>query len=226
MFEQILVYWKQYFGQDWNDWQIKLALSVFFWLLFSLLKRVLKNSVARRLKANPVARYNWNKGISYILNGLLLLALAFLWANQFESFATFLGLLSAGLAIAFRDPIVNMAGWYYIVFRKPFKVGDRIQVGDKTGDVIDIKLFDFVMLELGNWVHSDQSTGRLLSIPNMRVFNTDIANYNATLDFIWNELELDITFNSNWAKAKEILTRSLTKRRLPIMSKQERIYAI
>lgn len=212
MFEQILVYWKQYFGQDWNDWQIKLALSVFFWLLFSLLKRVLKNSVARRLKANPVARYNWNKGISYILNGLLLLALAFLWANQFESFATFLGLLSAGLAIAFRDPIVNMAGWYYIVFRKPFKVGDRIQVGDKTGDVIDIKLFDFVMLELGNWVHSDQSTGRLLSIPNMRVFNTDIANYNATLDFIWNELELDITFNSNWAKAKEILTEILNQK--------------
>ncbi|WCL80282.1 mechanosensitive ion channel [Saprospira sp. CCB-QB6] len=212
MFEQILVYWKHYLGQDWNDWQIKLALSVVLWLLFSLLKRLLKNSVARRLKANPVARYNWNKGISYILNGLLLLSLAFLWANQFESFATFLGLLSAGLAIAFRDPIVNMAGWYYIVFRKPFKVGDRIQVGDKTGDVIDIKLFDFVMLELGNWVHSDQSTGRLLSIPNMRVFNTDIANYNATLDFIWNELELDITFDSNWVKAKEILTEILNQK--------------
>lgn len=105
-----------------------------------------------------------------------------------------------------RDPLINFAGWMFIMLRKPFVVGDRIQIGEHRGDVIDTRIFQFTMVEIGNWVDSDQSTGRIIHIPNGWVFNHSTANYSQGFAFIWNELPIIITFESNWEKAKKILT--------------------
>lgn len=72
-----------------------------------------------------------------------------IWIVGFGSLTTFLGLLSAGLAIAVRDPVTYMSGWIYVLLRKPYKVGDRIQIGDEKGDVIDIRFLEFTILEIG-----------------------------------------------------------------------------
>ncbi|NJK82214.1 MAG: mechanosensitive ion channel, partial [Chloroflexaceae bacterium] len=130
-----------------------------------------------------------------------------IWFGGFDELATFLGLISAGLAIALRDLLIDIAAWMFIVWRKPFKVGDRVQVGDVAGDVIDIRLFQFTLLEIGNWVDADQSTGRVVHVPNGRVFAEPQANYTEGFDYIWNEIPVTITFESNWKKAKEILLR-------------------
>ena len=193
-----------------SDVQIKVVLTVLIFLVQWIVKRILLRSV-NKIQSSQTARYNWRKNISYATNGLAFVGIAFLWSNQFGSFATFLGLLSAGLAIAFKDPIVNMAGWYYIVFRKPFKVGDRIEVDKHVGDVVDISLHEFRVVEIGNWVNGDQSTGRILHIPNMRVFSSVIGNYNALVDYIWDETEVYITYESNWRKAKGLLQEILLK---------------
>jgi small-conductance mechanosensitive channel len=124
--------------------------------------------------------------------------------------ATYLGLLSAGLAIALQDPIINLAGWLFIVTRSPFRVGDRIQIGSHSGDVVDVRIFQFTLLEIGNWVNSDQSTGRVIHVPNGWVFKNSIANYDAGFSYIWNEIEVVVTFESNWRRAKEVLTRTVT----------------
>jgi small-conductance mechanosensitive channel len=193
-----------------SDVQIKVVLTVLIFLVQWIVKRILLRSV-NKIQSSQTARYNWRKTISYATNALAFVGIAFLWSNQFGSFATFLGLLSAGLAIAFKDPIVNMAGWYYIVFRKPFKVGDRVEVDKHVGDVVDISLYEFRVVEIGNWVNGDQSTGRILHIPNMRVFSSVIGNYNALVDYIWDETEVNITYESNWRKAKELLQEILLK---------------
>jgi small-conductance mechanosensitive channel len=206
-----LIQWLQnLFQGGLTEIQVKIILTIVLLVLLWILRRVVKRSITR-IPHTPQAKYNWNKTITYIFNSISVIGVALLWFNQFESLATFLGLLSAGLAIAFRDPIVNMAGWYFLIFRKPFKVGDRIQVDEHTGDIIDIKMFEFSMIEVGNWVHSDQSTGRVLHIPNQRVFSSAIANYNAIVDFIWNEIEVTITFESDWKKAKQLFTRLLNQ---------------
>jgi small-conductance mechanosensitive channel len=193
-----------------SDVQIKVMLTLLILIVQWIIKRILFQSV-NKIQSSQTARYNWRKSISYATNALAFVGIAFLWSNQFGSFATFLGLLSAGLAIAFRDPIVNMAGWYYIVFRKPFKVGDRVEVDKHIGDVVDISLYEFRMVEIGNWVNGDQSTGRILHIPNMRVFSSVIGNYNSLVDYIWDETEVNITYESNWRKAKELLQQILLK---------------
>ncbi|HAW79639.1 MAG TPA: mechanosensitive ion channel protein MscS, partial [Balneola sp.] len=68
----------------------------------------------------------------------------------------YFGLLSAGLAIALKDPVTDLAAWMFIIWRKPFDVGDRIELGKSKGDVIDIRPFKFTILEIGNWVDADQ----------------------------------------------------------------------
>jgi small-conductance mechanosensitive channel len=120
---------------------------------------------------------------------------------------TILGLASAGIAIAMHDTIANLAGWAFIMSRKPFKVGDRIEVNGIIGDVIDIRILQFSVVECGNWVDAEQSTGRIIHIPNSKALRDPIANYQIGFEYIWNEIPVLLTFESNWEKAKEILTK-------------------
>jgi small-conductance mechanosensitive channel len=150
-------------------------------------------------------QYWWRKMSAYIVVGLGVILLGQIWIGEMRSFATYLGLLSAGLAIALQGPITDLAGWMLILFRRPFEVGDRIQIGEHAGDVIDIRIFQFAMLEIGNWVEADQSTGRIVDIPNRKIFSEAMANYTQGFEYIWNELPLVITFESDWEKAKAIL---------------------
>jgi small-conductance mechanosensitive channel len=166
---------------------------------------VIKRIVYRQTDDETI-RYKWRKNLAYILSFLGFILVGRIWFQGMGSLATFLGLLSAGLAIALRDPVTDMAGWLLIVWRKPFKVGDRIEIGKHRGDVIDVRFFKFTILEIGNWVQADQSTGRVIHIPNHLVLRESIGNYTSDFDFIWNEIAVIITFESNWKKARSILT--------------------
>ncbi|HPJ39787.1 MAG TPA: mechanosensitive ion channel [Spirochaetota bacterium] len=150
-------------------------------------------------------RYLWQKGLTYVMVTLLLVMVGRVWFSGFQSIATFLGLLSAGLVIALKDLIANIAGWAFILIRRTFTLGDRIEIGDHTGDVIDIRLFQFTIMEIGNWVDADQSTGRIIHLPNGIIFTRPLANYSKGFQYIWDEIPVTITFESNWKEAKRIL---------------------
>ncbi len=128
-----------------------------------------------------------------------------LWFEGVQSLGTFLGLFTAGLAIALKDVVTNFAGWIYLMWQAPFKIGDRVQINQHQGDVIDIGVFKFTLLEIGNWVDANQSTGRLIRIPNADIFNQPIANYSKGFNYNWYEIPVILTFESNWRKAKTIL---------------------
>jgi small-conductance mechanosensitive channel len=93
------------------------------------------------------------------------------------------------------------------MWRRPFEAGDRIELGGHKGDVIDIRLQQFTLNEIGNWVDADQSSGRIIHIPNGKIFTDPCANYDRGFRYIWNEVPVVVTFESNWRKAKDILTR-------------------
>ncbi len=176
-----------------------------------LLARFLILKLVWHVTENIETRYNWKKVFNYLVSISIILILGNILFSDFIKFSTFLGLLSAGIAIALKDLIINIAGWIFILTRRPFTTGDRIQIGQHSGDVIDIHFFQFTILEIGNWVSADQSTGRIILIPNGKVFTDALANYNKGFDFIWNEIPVRITFESNWEKAKEILEAILLR---------------
>lgn len=182
----------------------KILLSLVIILVLYLVKIVLLRIVWRQTK-NVKTRYQWKRTISFIFPFLGLILVGSVWLQAFRQFGAFLGLFSAGLAIALKDPLTNLAGWFFILFRHPFIVGDRIQIGEHAGDVIDIRLFQFTILEINNWVEADQSTGRIIHLPNGKVFTEPQMNYSTGFDYIWNEMPVRLTFESNWEKAKNIL---------------------
>jgi small-conductance mechanosensitive channel len=175
-----------------------------------LVERVALALMYRRA-SDPRVRYMWRKSITYLALLIGLVAIGHIWIQRIESLATFLGLLTAGLAIALKDLVANLAGWAFIVWSRPFDVGDRVQVGPHAGDVIDLHLFQFTLNEIGNWVDADQSTGRIIHVPNGKVLSDPIANYDKGFRYIWSEIPVTITFESNWKKAKRILEGIATR---------------
>ena len=179
-----------------------LVISLVLWVLYSIIVKI----VWRRTE-NVRTHYTWRKTSGYIIIVLGVFLIGRLWFKGFQSIATYLGLLSAGIAIALKDVVSNFAGWIFIISRRPFSVGDRIQIGNYAGDVIDTRFFQFTLLEIGNWVNADQSTGRIIHIPNGMVLSEVLANYSKGFQYIWNEVPVLITFESNWEKAKRILLK-------------------
>ena len=171
-----------------------------------LLHRLALALVYRRVR-DPWIRYRWRKSSTYALLATGIVIVGRMWFAGVQALATFLGLVGAGLAIALKDPVSNLAGWAFIMWRRPFEVGDRVQVGPHAGDVIDLGLFQFTLNEIGVWVDADQSSGRIIHIPNGQVFTEPIANYDKGFKYIWNEVPVLVTFESDWRKAKQILTK-------------------
>jgi len=203
---EIITYWlEEILGLN-PDIQLNFLKTFLTIVLLWLIQRLIVSILNRGVK-NIKYRYQWQKGIGYLSFFLGLIIIGRIWLSGMQTLVTFLGLLSAGIAIALKDPLMNIAGWMHIMARKPFDVGDRVEIDHVAGDVIDIRIFQFSILEIGNWVNADQSTGRVLHIPNGAIFTSILSNYTQGFEYIWNELEVLITFESNWRKTKKILQK-------------------
>lgn len=198
-----------------HDASNKMLWSVLIVLVFWIIKRILVRVIDKNV-TDIHNSYSWKKTVVYTLTLVSILIIGRIWFVGFQHLATFLGLLSAGVAIALKDLIANLAGWLFIIWRRPFEVGNRIQIGDKAGDVIDLRPFQFTLLEIGNWVNADQSTGRIIHMPNNFIFTQPVCNYDTGFKYIWNEIPVLITFESDWKKAKQILLDLANENALPI----------
>ncbi len=165
-----------------------------------------RSIISRTLRArisNATVQYRWVRVVNYAIVAIGFLLVGRLWSSGIGQLGTFLGLLSAGLAIALREPITNMAGFLLLLWRRPFRVGDRIQINDIAGDVVDMRLFQFSLLEIRGRFSADQPTGRIVHIPNATIFHTPQFNASDGFPYLWAELPVVVTFESNWEKAKQ-----------------------
>lgn len=203
MTEEVAAFVERFTGMG-TDMQTRVLLTLAsiagLWVARRVAGRVLKRRVQ-----DPKSLFLWRRTASYIavITGLVMLAR--IWFHSFSGLATFLGLASAGIAIALREIIANIAGWFYIILRRPFVLGDRIEVAGVRGDVVDIRVLGFSLMEVGRWVAADQSTGRIVHVPNGKVFSEHVANYSSGTNHIWEEVPVLITFESDWRKAKGIM---------------------
>ncbi len=188
----------------------KIFLSILFIGIIWIIRKLLLKLFIKKTD-NLYTRYQWQKITTYIAFFIVISVMMSIWTSGFKNALTYIGIVSAGLAIALQSLISNLAGWLFILWRQPFRVGDRIQIGKYAGDVMDLRLFQFLMMEIGNWVDGDQSTGRVMYIPNSMVFKVVLANYNHGFQYLWNEIPVLITFESDWKNAKAILTKIADK---------------
>ncbi len=176
---------------------------------------LVRTAIFRRIRKQTEdhdSQYRARKVTTYAMTITAVITLALIWIDAFTSVGTYLGLVSAGIAIALSDLLKNMAGWGYILVRRPFRVGDRIEIQDLRGDVIDIRLFRFTVMEVGKWVDADQSTGRLVHVPNGLLFTNQVANYTEGFAQIWDEIPILISFESDHERAEALIRQVLVEK--------------
>lgn len=170
--------------------------------------------IVSRFGQSQIAKGKMEKGLLYNLIQftrlitfiiILFIFISFLNANWYTA-AVSLGLISLLLGFALQTPIASLIGWFYIVTRGPYKVGDRIQVGSFNGDVVEINFLDTTLWEFaGNLMTSDLPSGRLIRFPNSLIFQNQVYNYSwQKFPLVWNEVSFYITFKSDldWVEKK------------------------
>ncbi len=145
------------------------------------------------------------KSLHYIRRLVFILCLLPIWLANMRNILTFMGLFSAGLAFAFKDVISSILGWVIIVMNKPFQTGDRIQIGNVAGDIMEINTFYTTILEVNQ--STTQSTGNFISIPNIKLLMEPVFNETKIFPYAWGELYIYLTLDSNWELAKDILQK-------------------
>lgn len=170
------------------------------WLLISGGQKL----IAAR-SSGPKEQYRRNRLLTTIVTIIAGVVLVALWAKIVPRKETFFGLLGAGLAIALREPLLSIAGRLAIFAGHMYTAGDRIEIHKLSGDVIDVGFFYTRMMEIGNWVGGDQYSGRIIQFANAEIFGTPVFNYTRNFSYIWDEIKIPITYESNLTAMTEIL---------------------
>ena len=156
-------------------------------------------------------RYLYNQKVNLISN-LIFAVIIFLILNPYmKNVITIISFVSAALTLALREMITNWFAGLYIKIKKPFKVEDRIEIDSKKGDVINISDLSFEMLEVGERVYGEQSTGIIVHLPNSIVFSKPIKNYNKAFKYIWNEILVEVPLDADIEKTKDVLYKIINK---------------
>jgi len=177
------------------------------WVLFIVGLLQFFRRVLRRNLPDSNTRYKSQKGvevIGYII--LIILSLSYFTGN-IKDFTLAIGLLTAGITITLQELILSIAGSMYIFFVKVYKPGDRIEINGIKGDVIDIDSIYTTMMEIGEWVSSDNYSGRIVKLSNAFVFRGPIYNYSRDFPFIWDEFDIPVRYGSDTELAKEIIMK-------------------
>ncbi|HIP15905.1 MAG TPA: mechanosensitive ion channel family protein [Methanothermococcus okinawensis] len=138
------------------------------------------------------------KYTTWFVAGLIGLSIIY---NNIGSLLMSLGIIGAALTFALQRPIMNFAGWINIVITRPFKINDRIYIKDiGMGDVYKIDTMHIYLREVVG-----EPTGRNLIIPNAYVLTNSITNYTRGSPYIWDNVKVVVTYESNFEKAKKLV---------------------
>jgi small-conductance mechanosensitive channel len=163
----------------------------------------------------PAARYNLVRLIRLVcVLFILLIGISVFFENWYTA-AVSLGLISLLLGFALQTPITSLIGWLYIVIRTPYHIGDRIQIEEFKGDVVEINYLDTTLWEFGgDYLTSDVPSGRLIRFPNSLVLQSAVFNYSwRKFPYIWNEIPFHIAYESDLKYVEDKL-REVTKAEL------------
>jgi small-conductance mechanosensitive channel len=177
-------------------------------------ERVLSLLVIAKLR-DPVSRYNVHRIADLVaVLGAAFVGVSILFRNWYAAVVS-LGVLSLILGFALQTPITSLLAWVYILIRRPYRVGDRIRIGQATGDVIDVSYLDTTLWEFGGeYLSTDHPSGRIIKFPNSNVLTTPVYNYSWPLfPYIWNEVKFHLAYESDleWVAAvmKEVAEQEL-----------------
>lgn len=175
------------------------------WVIFIVAIIQFLRKLLRKNLPDTNTRYKSQKGVEVIGYLILIFLTISYFTGNIKDFGLAIGLFTAGITITLQELILSIAGSIYIFFVKVYKPGDRIEINKIKGDVIDIDSIYTTMMEIGEWVGSDNYSGRIVKLSNAFVFRGPIYNYSRDFPFIWDEFNLPIRYGSDMEMAKSII---------------------
>jgi len=174
---------------------------------------------------SPVSKYNLRR-VAKLMLGLFLIATIIFLQNWYTTLIS-IGVLSLILGLAVQTPVTSFLGWIYILVRAPYRVGDRIKIGEATGDVIDVSYLDTTLWEFGggDLLSTDHPTGRVIKFPNSKILSSTVYNYTWPLfPYVWNEVKFSVGYNCDLEFVAETMQRIAAEEVGEHMMKQIRVY--
>jgi len=185
----------------------KLAIFLLLGLALYGSSRLIRRSIDAHIE-DVNQRHRLRKVVTYTFWIALAVAGVTLFAENLAlaDIGTVLGLIAAAITIALADVVRSLAGWVYINSRRGVEIGSRVEVDGIIGDVIDIGLLKATLLEVGEpLVHAMQSTGRVVTVPNSVFLNKSVISSATVNPLVWQEIQVLVTFESDWKRAREIM---------------------
>lgn len=188
-----------------QDYLNKLALTAIVVFIGILLHWVFKTLITRNI-SDLQNRLIVRRLIKRSMIIIMTLVVLFIWIQAINALILIALLFGFLIVVMVRGLINNIIGFFVIKYRKYFKEGHRVEIGEIIGDVIDINMINIELLEARKWLSADSNTGRIIKIPNKVIFDETIEIVGRTNRLIWQEIQYVLTFESNWQEAEKIMT--------------------
>ena len=179
-------------------------------IVISILARMVRRWLLPQVKSSE-NRYRVRKLITFSTYVVAILLVGVVFSDRLGGFTVAFGVAGAGIAFALQEVIASIAGWVAISFGDFYRVGNRVQLGGITGDVIDVGILRTTLMECGDWVNGDLYNGRIVRVANSFVFKEPVFNYSADFPFLWDEITVPIKYGSDRRLVDEILERAAEK---------------
>lgn len=188
---------------------ILLAIFSIFIVLFKIIKRgLLKKAKNKKDISNITVFLDFLKYSFILLIGIFAITSYY---GQWGDIGFIAGLLTVALGWALQKPIAGVVAWIIIISKRPFHIGDRIEINTMKGDITDITLTHIYLNEIGGTIDGEELSDRTIMIPTSIIFDDEIINYNHKDNLILDEVISSITYESNLEKAEEIVKESAKK---------------
>lgn len=143
----------------------------------------------------------WNRVWSFAIAVLVIMAMS----GSLRLLGLTAGFLGMMLGWSLQQPVTGIAAWLMIIFKKPFRIGDRVVIAGITGDVTGITLTHVILNQVGGSISGEERSGRGILIPNAILFQHIIINYTLEQEYMLDEVPVRLSFDTDWDHAKELM---------------------
>lgn len=200
------------------DYIYLIIISLIIIAIVNIIRKIIITLTLKR-DLNSREKYLYNKSGSTISNIIIVIMLAFVWIDYLKNFLTFITFISTAITLSIKDIIFNFFSGIYIRTSKIISLEDRIEIDGIKGDVVNMNKTSFDLLEIGDRVYGEQSTGRIIHIPNSLVFTYPVKNYVKAFKYIWDEIKVCVPLDSDIVAVKselyEIIRKNNTVKEIP-----------
>jgi small-conductance mechanosensitive channel len=203
-----------------------MAVAIMLTALILACQRLAYIAINRQMIDDSVTLFNVRLVVRLVAAVLMCLVFLSAVSQTWYTLPLALGMFSIVTGFALQTPMSSFVGWIYILFSKPYRVGDRIKIGDATGDVIDVSYFDTTLWEFGGqYLSTDHPSGRIIKFPNSIVLTAPVYNYSWVLfPYLWDEIRLHVAYNADLDFISEVMLAVATEEVGAVMAERIRAY--